>query len=194
MSDFIEEIDEEEYEEYQQLQREGKEPNVDRRRQRQNRREMNFLPSSFSRGIFGNGNALMDDNFPGFNVGPNFHRNFFRANRMDSNSDHSEEEEDSAQAHENYTIIRRNGASPNIIIFGNGPIGEGGLNIGRGGLTFDSMNRFEEIFRHLLDNMGVINQNQQRPASQETVENLKEVDITEDMYEENDKGKRVPPN
>lgn len=134
----------------------------------------------------------MDDGFPSLNVGPNFHQNFFRANQMDDGSDNSEQEDE--QNNRNFMMIRRSDGDgySNIIIFGNDPSASG-FNIGRNGLNFNSIDRFDQLFRHLLQNMGVRNHSQQRPASQETIENLKEIDITEDMYEENEKGEKVAP-
>lgn len=79
------------------------------------------------------------------------------------------------------------GAGARQIIIHNG--GGGPANLLGGGLRGGSI---QEIFESLLQNLGAQERSNQRPASQDTIEGLKEIEITEEHFD-NEGGEAKPP-
>ena len=77
---------------------------------------------------------------------------------------------------------------PNVIISRSGPNGQQ-IQIQSFGGNID----LNEIFQLLVNDMGVQNESQQQPASEEAISQLKEVDVTEEHYEQKPGGESEPP-
>ncbi|CAI2375882.1 unnamed protein product [Moneuplotes crassus] len=89
---------------------------------------------------------------------------------------------------QNYFRVRSIDGQPVQIVFGSGGSSRM-MNMGSEGME---PSNFRNFFERLLNNFGLQNRSDQQPASQETIENLKEIEISEDHYD-TEGGEPKPP-
>lgn len=126
----------------------------------------------------------------GINFGPLFNQNFMQNNPFIDEEERSFNPQ--PQNRRRFIVITNNngdGTGLHRYVFSDGDVGEASnMNGLRGPLNFD------EIFRSLLAELNLANRSHQRPASQSTIDRLREVEISEEDYEKKeDTGEMLPP-
>lgn len=120
----------------------------------------------------------------GFNAGPRFNSHFIQQNRP------IQRRSSDSQPRNNSRVIiiqgnGENGSAIRTIIYNGSPDGARGNES-----HYENLN---EIIHNMIRQMGLQGHNQQQPADEHTIENLKKITINKNHYEENKDHEMVPP-